>query len=1629
MSGPTGATGCVAPDVTGVSLTTDSYLCEALSNARTIPLTGPTITPPTPVADTLMPPNLQQAITGCTGVCRFIGYDFDSGVATKASDLRYVVDTYSTTGENSGVLVTKGTKTSGTISGITPDSRTGGSTGTVTYTTDDGQVYTFIGKWPNLLTNGATVTVYYDPANKSKGALKPEDLGFAPPMLIQPPGYELPDFQAADATGTNVLGSFPGVTSVEECAKKCDDTTACTGFNFGGIDTSTVCEIVKDATTNRAYADNKTGFRKEDIPSNPSGLNRPNPPGTDFGNQGSFCSNVSACNTDISRIIQNGVGADTNDIKSFSTSDIESCSYCPVRKFNYDQGRWTVTNEIGITTSLGNKDLAIGALQYSSDGTFADHTITITSGKFYRIGNRIVYTVTEGNGFKLFSYGSLPTAASDSYPNYEVPIFGYLHSNMRNVAVYNSEKLLVEDDKGTYVPVKDLGDHGTRNLAQKFDMMLQPPGKSYDVFSFVPVDYVTNGFRVLTSGGRAIYGDSSTKVYSRYDQPSIYVITEATLQDFLGQIKTSFAIDYPNILHNGANYYKINADNTADTVSQAPFTSTYSSQFTFCQIYANISFDMSTFDWTSNWFTQTGKPSCDRQTKLAYVYKSGLTVPDSFVPGFWSSITQFCTNSCLAGRYAGNCVGVYEGPTLKSVRECKTCSTGKYCPIGATSEQECPFGYYCPTPATKTACRPYGSTCPIGFTYVQDACQGAHSATNDRTKDLTCQAGLCPDGYTWDGGQCIQCLNGGYKSGVSASGAAVSCICPGTGWSGVDCGTCQVDRYISTETTNGVSTSVCIPCPYASTTKGATNVASCTCNDGYTWSGKNMTYRKFYTLLNLPLIQWSSNPIGGYVVISAPSIDGIGPPPTSSTIGDPNDAIIRPTCFPCGVVSTGTICTNILASGTFGSGGGCLFSPATGYTWANPGVDCSVRIVCSVTPAAGYIWTNYGKDCTTKQCPAGSYCPDATTQTACTSGNYCPAGSTSQTQCPAGSYCPTTSTKTTCSAGYSCPAGSTSATACSAKVDGYIWANAGVDCSKAICADGTYFYQENCYSACPASVPYWVFDVYGTDKTRVCKASCPSDRPLIETGNMCVAECGYMFRDGNNCLASCPSTKPYTTPITGSANYNCVASCPASTPYNVPDYYNTCVSTCQNTVAPYLSGTSCVKKCPTTAPYIQGTTCVSVCSGTTPYYNSIDNICISTCPSTKPYVDGNQCVATCPLTDPVTKACVTSCPAARPFKIIDPVTGNICATSCGTYYRESATSYNCLSSCPIGSPPTNGICTQCLSGYYSLTRTMACTQCLAGYYCPDSKTINICGSGKYCPAGSTSENACSAGSYCTTPSTIAACSAGYSCPAGSISPTACGFTPANGSKWANPGVDCTTITCSVPGTFCTGGVQSFCSGSCTGSTYQSSVCTNSTDRVCTTCEAGSYCSNGTKTTCEAGYYCPGGSTRTQCDLGYSCPAGSGSQTKCCIAATSTSTYCSNELSSGYIYTNPRIDCSFRACNAGSYCPNSTTETPCTTGYFCPTGSKSGTLYTYTTYGCLYGTDITDNPNYDCLKPQQFYTNSSYRIDCNITYPNSSSWARYVGIINNKYYCGYLKTNICPSGKTLGTWTDGTQYCY
>jgi hypothetical protein len=125
-------------------------------------------------------------------------------------------------------------------------------------------------------------------------------------------------------------------------------------------------------------ADNKYGFEKRSITNVAAGAN---PNGLFFGNQGHWCKDASACNTEVARIINN-----VPDIQKFSTNDLDACSFCPPRSFN--RSGYTVTNEFGVSVNTGTANSAINAISYQMDGTNAEH-ITLDPGTFYNISHAV----------------------------------------------------------------------------------------------------------------------------------------------------------------------------------------------------------------------------------------------------------------------------------------------------------------------------------------------------------------------------------------------------------------------------------------------------------------------------------------------------------------------------------------------------------------------------------------------------------------------------------------------------------------------------------------------------------------------------------------------------------------------------------------------------------------------------------------------------------------------------------------------------------------------------------------------------------------------------------------------------------------------------------------------------------------------------------------------------------------------------------------------------------------------------------------------------------------------------------------------------------------------------------------
>jgi hypothetical protein len=349
---------------------------------------GPTELPDIDV--TLLPETLKDNMAACDvegGTCSFIGYDFETDNATRKSTTPYIVSTQTTLSTNQAVLskpvgtsvafikiINGGSGYSSSslpnISIIPADPRVPLTvTATATAIVTEGIVTRV------TLTNAGsgymetpTVAIAAPPPGGQQAVLSAELLKV--PLLIKPPGYK---FFMETLTGTPIGNSTE--QSVDLCAKRCNDNASCKGFNYNAIDKS--CRLYNAASVeigptyvqedgasafisekyvSQAYGDEQIGVIKTDMN---SAKYRP----ADFSNQGSYCQDIQQCNTDIKSLVND------SSVQSFSTDDIKSCQYCPIRGFNRGAGTITVTNEIGNPETVANNSAAIQKLSFTKSDT------------------------------------------------------------------------------------------------------------------------------------------------------------------------------------------------------------------------------------------------------------------------------------------------------------------------------------------------------------------------------------------------------------------------------------------------------------------------------------------------------------------------------------------------------------------------------------------------------------------------------------------------------------------------------------------------------------------------------------------------------------------------------------------------------------------------------------------------------------------------------------------------------------------------------------------------------------------------------------------------------------------------------------------------------------------------------------------------------------------------------------------------------------------------------------------------------------------------------------------------------------------------------------------------------------
>ena len=219
-----------------------------------------------------------------------------------------------------------------------------------------------------LMTVGADVGVF----QKKYGTVNP-------PKLRAPPGFKY-DYNYIRGTR---LGSNLTAT-IDVCGTACMNNPACVGFNY--YYTSSNCEFYStmnpidyhnsDRTTYEPSYEKSSFVRDPYIITGQRNTNRT--PYTNLNDSGSMCQNMTACNTDIISLVSQ-LGT---TIKAFSTAELDSCNYCPIRGVTQQGSVYTITNEANIVSNVMTTSAVQAGLVFSNSVT-VNH-IQINSGN-YRI--------------------------------------------------------------------------------------------------------------------------------------------------------------------------------------------------------------------------------------------------------------------------------------------------------------------------------------------------------------------------------------------------------------------------------------------------------------------------------------------------------------------------------------------------------------------------------------------------------------------------------------------------------------------------------------------------------------------------------------------------------------------------------------------------------------------------------------------------------------------------------------------------------------------------------------------------------------------------------------------------------------------------------------------------------------------------------------------------------------------------------------------------------------------------------------------------------------------------------------------------------------------------------------------
>ena len=429
---------------------------------------------------------------------------------------------------------------------------------------------------------------------------------------------------------------------------------------------------------------------------------------------------------------------------------------------------------------------------------------------------------------------------------------------------------------------------------------------------------------------------------------------------------------------------------------------------------------------------------------------------------------------CPAGTYS-------TAINLKSATNCTDCPLGKYCYANTTAPiGDCSAGYFCD----------YGSYSPS-----QDPCPIGHYCPKGTTAPVACDAGTFnPSTGSDEESDCIDCTAGSYCETEGLSEPT---------------GLCNAGFYCPSGSISATEIS-CLEGFYCD--EGSASPKGC--NDGtYQPSEGQSTCiscpERFYCFKNDTSLAMEpiACPIGSY----CPSGTAIPIPCPSGYYGNSESLASADECTLC---PSGKYCINGIIQADCSAGYLCI----SGNYQPNPVAPHAESFVIG------------------DLCPAGSYCPEGTTEQIpcpenyirtesgasiledcidCPAGYRCAAGNPDPIPCPAGFYCPTTASTVPCDIGtYSNTEGAFDVSTCKKCPEKYWCSEKNITSYDSFLCPAGHYCAEN--TIIPVECPAGTYiDVPGSGASADDCLACPIGH-YCEGGTASPIACSY----GDYCPAS-----------------------------------------------------------------------------------------------------------------------------------------------------------------------------------------------------------------------------------------------------------------------------------------------------------------------------------------------------------------------------------------------------------------------------------------------------------------------------------------------------------------------------